>query len=318
MKNYDVVAIGELNVDVILNHIDGQPEIGKEKFARNMNLTLGSSTAIFAANIAALGAKTGFVGMIGKDNFGQIVKSSLSSKGVDTNMLIEHPTIPTGATIVLNYSEDRANVTYQGTMDILSFEDIDKSVFDKTKHIHISSIFMQSGIKKDLLDILRYARLKGVSTSLDTQWDPQETWDFDYKTILPLVSIFLPNEKELMLLTDSISLDEAIRKITPYVNICVVKRGRQGSFLITKDGVTNEQSAFLNKNIVDSIGAGDSFNSGFIYQLVNGKCPVECQYFGNLTGALNTTASGGTEAFSSRETIITTAKEKFNQDISWL
>lgn len=318
MKIYDVVAIGELNADVIMNHIDGEPEVGKEKFARNMILTLGSSTAIFAANIAALGAKTGFVGMIGKDSFGQLVRDGLAAKGVDTSMLIEHPEIPTGATIVLNYNEDRANVTYQGTMDSMSFSDIDKSVFDKTRHIHISSVFMQSGIKKDLIEILEYAQSKGATTSLDTQWDPIEKWDFDYKKILPLLSVFLPNEVELKFLTKSESLEEAVEKIKPYINICVIKRGCRGSLLITKDGVVNEQSALLNENVIDAIGAGDSFNSGFIYQFVKGSSPEECQRFGNLTGALNTTASGGTGAFSCKKTIVKTVKEKFNQDISWL
>lgn len=318
MKIYDVVAIGELNADVIMNHIDGEPEVGKEKFAGNMILTLGSSTAIFAANVAALGARTGFVGMVGKDSFGQLVRDRLEAKGVDTNMLIEHPTIPTGATIVLNYNEDRANVTFQGTMDIMSFSDIDKSVFEKTKHIHISSIFMQSGIKKDLIAILQYAQSKGVTTSLDTQWDPIEKWDFDYKKILPLLSVFLPNEVELKFLTKSDSLEEAIEKIKPYINICVIKRGCKGSLLITKGGDENEQAALLNENVIDAIGAGDSFNSGFIYQFVNGSSPVECQHFGNLTGALNTTAPGGTGAFSSKDIIVKTVKEKFNKDISWL
>jgi len=317
MKTYDVIAIGELNADLILNRIDGEPEVGKEKFARDMILTLGSSTAIFAANIASLGCKTGFVGMIGKDSFGDLVRSSLSAKGVDTDMLIEHPTMSTGATIVLNYKEDRANITYQGTMDVMTFDDIDKSIFEKTKHIHISSIFMQAGIKKDLIKILSYAREKGVTTSLDTQWDPVEQWDFDYKKILPLVSVFLPNRKELMLLTGSGSLDEAINKIRPYVNLCVVKQGNKGSLLISRDE-SEELPALLNTEVVDAIGAGDSFNSGFISCFVKGRIPKECQYFGNLTGALNTTASGGTGAFSCRESIIKTAKEKFNQDITWL
>ncbi len=315
MKKFDVVAIGELNVDLILNNIDGEPEIGKEKFAGDMIMTLGSSTAIFAANAASLGTKTAFVGMIGKDNFGQLVKTSLAAKGVDTSLLIETDKGATGATIVLNYDEDRANITYQGTMDLMSFADIDKSVFDDTKHIHISSVFMQSGIKKDLIDILKFAREKGVTTSLDTQWDPLEKWDFDYTRILPHVSVFMPNEKELMLITRAADLQEAVDKIRPYINICIVKRGNRGSLLILQNGDTQQQEAFLNKNVVDAIGAGDSFNAGFINRFVQGKAPGECQLFGNLTGAINTTAAGGTGAFSSGENIVKTAKEKFNQNI---
>lgn len=316
MKTYDVIAIGELNVDLILNKIDGEPEIGKEKFAGDMIMTLGSSTAIFAANVSSLGSRVGFVGMIGKDSFGELVKSSLQEKGVDTSLLIETDKSATGATIVLNYNEDRANVTYQGTMDMMSFRDIDKAVFEKTKHIHLSSIYLQSGIKKDLVEILSYAREKGVTTSLDTQWDPLEKWDFDYKTLLPLISVFMPNEKELQFLTGSSTLEEAVEKIRPYINICIVKRGNKGSLMLFSDGTSCSLDAFLNKDVVDAIGAGDSFNAGFINYFVQGRSPEECQRFGNLTGAINTTAAGGTSAFSSKENITRIAKEKFNHAIT--
>ena len=316
MEKYDVIAIGELNVDLILNKVDGEPEIGKEKFAEDMIMTLGSSTAIFAANVSSLGSRTAFVGMIGKDSFGGLVKSSLNEKGVDTSLLIETDRSATGATIILNYNEDRAMVTYQGTMDLMSFEDIDKSIFETTKHIHISSIFLQSGIRRDLFDILSYARSKGVTTSLDAQWDPVEKWDFDYEKILPMVSVFLPNEKELQFLTGSSSLTEAIEKVLPYINICVVKCGNKGSLMLLADGSTHKLDAFLNKEVVDAIGAGDSFNAGFINQFVDGKSPKECQRFGNMTGAINTTAAGGTGAFSSKQNIVRIAKDIFNQDIT--
>ena len=302
MKKFDVLALGELNADLILNKIDGEPEIGKEKFAQDMILTLGSSTAIFAANIASLGSRTAFVGMIGKDSFGDLVKSSLQSKGVDTSLLIETEKAATGATIVLNYNEDRAMVTYQGTMDMMSFADIDKNIFKETKHVHISSIFLQSGIKKDLIEILSYAQKLGVTTSLDTQWDPIEKWDFDYEKILPLVSVFIPNEKELLLLTRSENLNDAIDKIRPHIKTCVIKRGSKGSLLI-QNGASNNLEAFLNANVVDAIGAGDSFNAGFINQFIQGKSLIDCQRFGNLMGAINTTAPGGTGAFFTKEKI---------------
>lgn len=316
MKKFDVIAIGELNVDLILNNIDGEPEIGKEKFAKNMTLALGSSTAIFAANIASLGTKTGFVGMIGKDSFGRLIKNELAAKNVDTGLLIETDKYATGATIVLSYDEDRANFTYQGAMDFMSFEDIDKSVFGNTRHIHISSVFMQSGIMKDLTEILSYARSKGVTTSLDTQWDPTEKWDFDYREILPLVNVFLPNEKELVLLTHSSNLNEAIEKIRPYINVCVVKRGNQGSLMITNKGDEFNKAAFLNEHVVDTIGAGDSFNAGFINGFIKGEPLEKCQIQGNLMGAINTTGSGGTGAFSSKIEIEKMAKDILKQDIS--
>lgn len=316
MKKFDVIAIGELNVDLILNRIDGQPEVGKEKFAKDMLLTLGSSTAIFAANVAALGARTGFVGMIGCDVFGEVVKRSLQEKGVDTQFLIESPECATGATIVMNYDEDRANITYQGAMEVMRFSDIDKQAFALTRHIHLSSLFMQQGLMSQIGELLRYAREQGVTVSLDTQWDPSERWELDYKELLPLVDIFMPNEKELMALTHRATLDEAITEITPYLGCAaIVKCGSRGSVLVKRDGTKTLVSACLNHNVVDAIGAGDSFNAGFIRRFVQGRPLEECQLLGNLTGAINTTAAGGTGAFTSPEAIRQTAHEVFHQQI---
>ncbi len=316
MKVFDVVAIGELNVDLILNRIQGMPVVGKEIFAGDMLLTLGSSTAIFAANAASLGLKVAFAGMIGKDSFGQLVKTSLEERRVSTHYLVEAETYATGATLVLAYAEDRANITYQGCMDAMGFEHIDPAVFEITKHIHISSVFVQSGIRRDLLRILKQAKERGVTVSLDTQWDPMEKWELNYREILPYVTLFMPNEAELTALTGAGSLNEAIEKIRPYLGeACIVKCGSRGSVLFKPDGTTMETASFLNTDVIDTIGAGDSFNAGFIYSYVRGKTLAECQRWGNLTGAINTTAAGGTGAFAGKNEIEKRALEFFGQSI---
>ncbi len=311
MKKFDIIALGELNVDLILNQIEGEPEIGKEKFAKQMTLTLGSSTAIFAANAAALGAKVAFCGMIGNDSFGDLVETSLKKKGVDTSYLIRQDKHATGATICMSYDEDRANLTYQGAMDFMSLDDINPEIFKETKHIHISSIYMQSGVKRDLMKILELCKENGVTTSLDTQWDPEEKWDLDYKTILPMLTVFMPNETELKFLTHSENLEEAIEKIRPYANAAVIKCGSKGSILMRKDQPARIQPALLNKHVVDCIGAGDSFNSGFITRLAAGDPLDVCQQYGNMTGAVNTTAAGGTTAFTCREDVEKIGRERF-------
>ena len=276
-----------------------------------MTLTLGSSTAIFAANAAALGAKVAFCGMIGNDSFGDLVETSLKKKGVDTRHLIRQDKYATGATICMSYDEDRANLTYQGAMDFMSLEDIDPEVFKQTKHIHISSIYMQSGVKRDLMKILELCKENGVTTSLDTQWDPEEKWDLDYKTVLPMLTVFMPNETELKFLTRSENLEEAIEKIRPYANAAVIKCGSKGSILMRKGQPDRKQDALLNKHVVDCIGAGDSFNSGFITRLAAGDPLDKCQEYGNMTGAVNTTAAGGTTAFTSREDVEKIGRERF-------
>ena len=315
MKKYDIAAIGELNVDIILNGIESEPEIGKEKFCKDMIVTLGSSTAIFAANAAALGSKVCFVGLVGNDSFGDLVKTSLAAKGVATHFIGTGDT-PTGATICMSYGEDRANLTYQGSMDVMGFDQIDKSVFDLSKHIHLSSLFMQSALLRDIDKVLDLAKEKGVTVSLDTQWDPMEKWALDYARVLPRITIFMPNEKELCALTGKDNLEDAIAEVRPYLgNMMLVKCGSKGSLLIKKDGSRKLLPAFLNKDVVDAIGAGDSFNSGFISAFVKGLSPEECQITGNLTGAVNTTAAGGTGAFTSLEDVRAVCKTKFGKEL---
>lgn len=309
-KKLDVIVVGELNVDLILNSIDSFPEIGKEKIAKNLNLTLGSSSAIFASNLSCLGAQVSFIGKIGNDAFGNLVKESLSAKKVNTDMLITSDKWNTGVTIVLNYAEDRAMVTYPGAMEHLTITDISDEALSSAKHLHFSSYFLQPGIQKDITTLFKMAKEKGLTTSLDIQWDPNEKWDFNYKEVLQFVDVFFPNEQEALLLTNESVLENATNKLVQYSKYVVVKLGSKGSITATKEK-RNFIKSFLNDKVVDAIGAGDSFNAGFIFKFINGCDIDECQIFGNLTGAINTTAAGGTTAFENYEQIIKIGKEKF-------
>lgn len=312
MKEFDILALGELNVDLLLNHIGGFPVIGKEIFAKDMTLTLGSSTAIFAANAASLGSKVTFLGMIGKDKFGDLVRSSLDRRGVDTSNLIEIDTAATGLTAILNYDNDRANVTYPGAMQLLGVKDIRPEAIEKAGHVHISSIFLQKTLHKELYDIVRLIKDCGATLSMDVQFDPEERWEFDYKRILPLVDIFMPNEQELCAITGRETVEEGLDCIRPYLNVAVIKMGTKGSLLVTGDK-EKLLPAMLNEDLVDAIGAGDSYNAGFITAFVRGKDLEYCQYLGNLTGAVNTTAAGGTGAFASKEAVEEAAFKHFGQ-----
>ena len=314
MKKYDILALGELNVDLLLNHIGGFPEIGKEIFAKDMTLTLGSSTAIFAANAATLGAKVSFVGMIGRDSFGDVVKTSLQQRKVDISNLIEVDDAATGLTAILNYDNDRANVTYPGAMSLMGVKDIKPEVIREARHVHISSIFLQETLHRELCDIVRLVKSCGATLSMDVQFDPEEKWDFDCATILPMVDVFMPNEQELMAITRKSSVEEAVEAILPYAGVTVVKMGTRGSMVVTHD-MRNHMPAMLNESVVDAIGAGDSFDAGFISAFVAGKSLTQCQRIGNLTGAVNTTAAGGTGAFSSKEAVETAAQHYFGQTL---
>src|SRR5690554_6112237 len=293
-----LLVLGELNIDLILNDIQGFPSIGTEITADEMNFTLGSSSAIMASNCASLGIHTSFCGMLGTDDFGRFIIQELQSRKVNTTLIQQASEAKTGITVVMNYEQNRANVTYCGAMDLLTPERIPWDRIEDYDHLHLSNFFLQKGIRNSVVEIFRRAKAAGLTTSLDMQWDPQEKWDFDYKTCLPLVDIFLPNEAELKALTAMDDIDQAIEHLRPYINILALKRGNKGGRVIQGDTVI-DAPPFLNDHFADAIGAGDSFNAGFIEKYLQQASLGECLENANLIGSLSTTAPGGTGAFSS-------------------
>ncbi len=314
MKKFDVLIVGELNVDLILNDIEGPMQVGKEVFAREMTLTLGSSSAIFANNISILGAKTSFLGMLGEDNFSRLITKSLVKSGVDISNLIYNDNLRTGITVAANYGEERAMVTYPGAMSELRVSDISDEVLATASHLHVSSIFLQEGLLPEIHQLFRRAKAFGMTTSLDPQWDPNEKWNINLKNLLPFVDVFLPNEIELLLISGSNTLDEAIQKIVPFSNIIAVKMGVKGA-TVFYEGNTIHQDAYVNEKMIDAIGAGDSFDAGFIRAYIKGLSVEKCLELAVLAGAVNTTASGGTGAFTSYESFCRTAFNYFNYNV---
>jgi len=311
VNKYDVIVIGELNVDLILNKIDRFPVIGKEVLADQMTLTLGSSSAIFACNLQTLGTSVTYIGKVGIDDFGEYILSALKNRGVDTKNIIRSPQHNTGATIVLNFQEDRAMVTYTGAMSSLTIQDISEDALLSSKHLHISSIFLQQGLKPGIPKLLKKAKELGLTTSLDPQWDPAEKWDINLGELLEYVDVFMPNVTELKAITGTTDFDIAIKSVMHSNKITVVKDGNNGAYLCKGTKIIH-QPAFLNPVVTDCIGAGDSFNAGFIHYYIQDKPEKECLEFAALMGAVNTTHAGGTGSFENLEQVKQIAKSTFN------
>lgn len=311
MNNKEVLVIGELNVDILLNDINGFPVIGQEILADNLTLTLGSSSAIFAANVSSLGVTTSFCGMVGKDMMGKFILDELHNKHVDTSLVTQSSAYQTGLTMILNYQQDRANVTYCGAMNYFSVRDIPLDKVSQFKHLHLSSYFLQKALQKDIVQLFKTTHDAGLSTSIDIQWDPANEWKFPFEECLPYVDFFLPNEAEILALTRTKQLTDAFNILSSFANTVVVKRGENGATAYHKGNITHA-APYLHNYFTDAIGAGDSFNAGFISSYLNGKSLQESLHFGNLAGAINTTAPGGTAAFSDLSSFAEKAKTIFN------
>jgi sugar/nucleoside kinase (ribokinase family) len=258
-----------------------------------------------------LGANVSFLGKVGMDSYAAQISAALKKGGVDISNILKTPSKQTGLTVALNFDNDRAMVTYPGAMNELKLEDIADEILDSASHMHLSSIFLQEGLKPDVVELFKKAKSKRMTTSLDTQWDPKEKWDINLRSLLPYVDVFLPNASELKRLTSQATIEAGLETIKSFCNVVVVKNGTKGAIMWDKTKKV-EQNAFLNEHVVDAIGAGDSFNAGFISQYIKRRPLEKCLEFGAVTGAINTTAAGGTNAFKSLDYVKKVAKEKFN------
>jgi sugar/nucleoside kinase (ribokinase family) len=296
MKRFDVTVVGELNLDLILYGLPENLSPEREMLASAFSVTLGSSSAIFAHNLSRLGSRVGFISRIGTDPLGEIALSRLAEGGVDVSKVrkISGPS-STGVTVILPHGTSRNILTYPGTMFEMCFEDLDLDYLRDSRHFHLSSFFLHRALKPRLPELFAVIKSAGLSTSLDINDDPDGTWDSGLWEVLRYVDIFFLNERELSHVTGGSTGREGVKRITQLGPLVVVKLGAKGACLyhrgreFSRPGVPVE--------VVDHVGAGDSFDAGFVYQYVQGGATAQCLEFANLAGAFSTTRSGGTEAF---------------------
>jgi sugar/nucleoside kinase (ribokinase family) len=296
MPNFDVTVVGELNLDLILYGLPEQLVPEHEALASRLALTLGSSSAIFAHNLAAMGSRVGFISRIGDDPLGRISLERLAEGSVDVSKVrtVSGPTT-TGLTVILPRPQDRLSFTYPGTMFEMCFEDLDLSYLASAKHFHLSSFYLHRALRPRIAELFHKMKSAGLTTSLDTNDDPEDVWAEDLLEVLRYVDVFLPNEREIMKITRTDEVRAGLAKLASVVPVVVVKLGPQGA--AARQGKTEITSLPLRVEAVDSVGAGDSFDAGFIHQYVRGAGLDTCLRYGNLAGACSTTKPGGTEAF---------------------
>jgi sugar/nucleoside kinase (ribokinase family) len=296
MPRFDVTIAGELNLDLILYGLPEQLAPERELLADRMMLTLGSSSAIVAHNLAALGSRVGFQSRIGEDQLGQIALERLQQGGVDVSLVRRIPgSATTGLTVILYHEAWRNILTYAGTISELTLEDLDLAYLADSRHFHFSSYYLQRAIRPKVGELFQHLKSKGLTISLDTNDDPDDRWEGGLREILRYVDVFLPNEREACKAAGTEDLETAIHMLSELVPLVVVKLGRKGA--LAQRGGEQTVSLPLTVEAVDPVGAGDSFDAGFLHEYVRGSDLATCLASGNRAGALSTTRPGGTEAF---------------------
>jgi sugar/nucleoside kinase (ribokinase family) len=294
-SKFDVSVVGELNLDIILSGLPVNLQLDREYLAQDLKVTLGSSSAIFAHNLALLGNTVSFSSAIGDDGFGEICLQRLGESGTDLSGVRRHAHQQTGLTVILVKGAQRHILTYPGTMSVMRYEDLDLEYLCRAKHFHLSSYFLQRALRPKMADLFRCVKERGLTTSLDTNDDPDEEWSEDLFPLLKYVDVLLPNEREACKISRAQNVEAAAEFLSGVVPLVAIKRGSQGALAQRGSDILSVPpivSAF-----VDAVGAGDSFDAGFIHQYIRGATIEDCLKFGNVAGALSVTRAGGTEAF---------------------
>ena len=295
MPTFDVSVIGELNLDLILTGLPAELILEHEHLAQDLSITLGSSSAIFAHNLSSLGNKVGFNSCIGSDPFGEICLKRLAESGVDLSRVKRMQNKTTGLSVILPQRKQRYILTYPGTMYEMSDKDLDLGYVFSAKHLHVSSYFLQKGLRASLIDIFRRAKDAGLTTSLDTNDDPENRWSTEIQLLLKYTDILLPNEREACKLARTEKVEQAADVLSQKVPTLVIKRGSQGAMVrVGKESFVAFPPVV---DVADHVGAGDSFDAGFVHKFIRGAKVEECLKFANVVGSLSVTRPGGTEAF---------------------
>lgn len=299
MSRFDVTIAGELNLDLILYGLPEELPPERELVTDRMMLTLGSSSAIVAHNLAALGSRVGFQSRIGDDSLGPIALERLSESGVDVSRVrkISGP-MKTAITIILQRKDWRNILTYSGTIVDLTFDDLDFDFLSDSRHFHLSSFYLQKGLSPRVPELFEKLKRAGLTISLDTNDDPDDRWEGQLLNALRYVDVFFPNARETKKIAKTDDLEVAVAKLAELVPIVVVKLGAEGS--MAQRGQEQIKSPAMKVDFVDAVGAGDSFDAGFLHEFVRGADLRTCLASGNRAGAFSTTRAGGTEAFRDR------------------
>ena len=292
---FDVVVVGEINADLILKG-NVEPSFGQvEQIVDDANLVMGSSAVIFACGVARLGLKTTFIGKVGDDMFGNFMIESMQARGVDIGGVVVDPHVQTGLTVILARQVDRAILTYLGAIPAMRYSEIDFNLIAKSRHLHLGSFFMLDDLRPDIPRLFQEVKEMGLSVSLDTNYDPAENWDDGLKDAMRNVNVLLPNETEALKISDSSDLETAVDQLVNFGPLVAVKLGKEGAIAKAGSGPLIRQDS-ISVDVIDTVGAGDSFDAGFVYGYLSQWNLEKTLKMAVACGSLSTRKAGGTDA----------------------
>jgi sugar/nucleoside kinase (ribokinase family) len=291
----DVLTVADMCVDLILTG-DVRPRFNQiEQLIENYELELGGSANIFASQLAKLGARVGVIGRVGQDALGDFVLQKLQAIGVETSRLSRHPQLKTGLGVALAEPQDRAILTYLGTIDAVQPRDLSEEVSTVARHWHIASYFLLRSLRGHWRDWVRRCKGAGMTVSLDVNWDPENLWE-GVTDLLPFVDVFFPNQNEAMRIAGESEVVRAAQRLASYGPLVVTKCGREGAMALKGKRKWEIHPSEVDVGpgaVIDSIGAGDNFDAGFVRAWLLNRSVDECLLLGHRCAVASLASAGG-------------------------
>ena len=303
---HPVLVVGDANVDLVLRG-DVVPRFGQaEQLLDGAELVLGGSASIVAAGLARLGVPTALAAVVGDDEFGRFCTTALQDAGVDTTHVRFDDAAPTGISVILSAPDDRSILTLVGSIPLLTAADVVAAV-ERTgaRWVHFASPFLMPSFSAGIAELVAGLAASGIGTSIDTNWDPSEQWA-GLAEVLASVDVLLPNRAELAAIaaavapagSDVSTPELAAASVAALGARVVVKDGSAGGWSLDAAG-TPVRAAGLALDVVDTTGAGDSFDAGYLAAIAHGVDDEQRRVrWATVAGSLSTRASGGTGAQS--------------------
>ncbi len=294
MTTYDILVPGDYFCDVVFCGVPRMPTLGTEIYTEALTVTIGGALNTVIA-MKRLGLRVGWIARLGNDMFSRMALEAVEREGIDTALVerFDHPY--QRVTVSLSFPEDRAFVSYvdPGPGLLATTRSVVKRV--DFRHLHLAGL----NVGPDACALFDAAHARGADVSMDCQEHSKSLSDPAVAEALSKVDVFMPNATEAMRLTGVGNIEDAGELLHGATRCAVIKDGPRGA-ACWRDGQVWVGPA-LPVTPVDTTGAGDVFNAGFLKAWLDGARPQECLRWGNVCGGLSTLGHGGAASAPTRE-----------------
>jgi sugar/nucleoside kinase (ribokinase family) len=285
-----ILSLGDAVVDLVASALAHLPEWGQDREVETITPHRGGAALNVAVNLATLGNPTALVAGVGADTWGTFLRNAVATAGVDGSG-IKSLAAPTAVTMVLTGHHDRAFVSVYGATAALQSRDLPQPLIATADHIHISGYWQSRALAGQLPVLCQQWKEAGKTISLDVGYDATQRWQSGIHELLPHLDLFFPNESEACGIANEDNWHDALLELAEVVPWVVLKRGAAGATV--RWGALEVSHAAFPATVVDTTGAGDAFNSGFLHGWLQGWSPVKALRYGCAMGALCVAREGG-------------------------